>query len=158
MKHLSSILYTTLSKTNHWGRKQFLCIGSVVLIALLPAALVAQSSNAAKGKTTKQSSVGYGGAAARAVDGNTSGAWGGNSVTHTNPENNPWWEVDLGGVCDISEIKIWNRTDCCWERLQNFYVMVSEAPISANSTSANQYAQGPLSFGSAAAPTMAITN
>lgn len=122
----------------------------LALIALLPLALSAQSSNVAKGKTTRQSSESSGGAAARAVDGNTNNTWGGGSITHTTDENDPWWEVDLGGVHDISEIKIWNRTDdCCWNRLQNFYVMVSESPISANSTTANQYAQGPLSFTSA---------
>jgi F5/8 type C domain len=107
-------------------------------------------TNVAKGKTAKQSSPGvYDGPAARAVDGNTSGDWSANSVTHTDDESNPWWEVDLGKVYNISEIKIWNRTDCCWGRLQNFYVMLSDNPIMANSTTANQFTSGPLSFSSA---------
>ncbi len=108
--------------------------------------------NLAKGKVAKQSSTGQpNGLAALAVDGNTSGLWqnDNNTISHTGGDAGPWWEVDLGSVSDISEIKIWNRTDCCWDRLQNFYVMVSESPITANSTTANQYMPGPLSFNSA---------
>lgn len=112
-------------------------------------------TNVSKGKSAKQSSGGQPerGAASKALDGNTSGGWtwDNNTITHTNDETAPWWEVDLGGVYNVSEIKIWNRTDeCCWNRLQNFYVMVSETPIAANSTGSNQFVTGPLSFGSAA--------
>ncbi len=101
-------------------------------------------TNIALNKTAKQSSQT---SASRAVDGNTDGMWDKNSVTHTNDnEKNSWWEVDLGGMYAISEIKIWNRTDCCWERLQNFYIMVSERPIQENNKVSFQFAQGPLSF------------
>ena len=133
-----------------------LCL--IMLMVLLPLGLMAQIgstvSNVAKGKTARQSSGGdpARGSASKSVDGNTSGVWtyDNNTITHTNEENNPWWELDLGGVYDVSEIKIWNRTDdCCWARLQNFYVMLSETPIEASSTTASQYAPGPISFSSA---------
>ncbi len=54
----------------------------------------------------------------------------------------------MGDVYDIDEIVIWNRVDeCCWNRLQNFYVMVSETPITSDSTEKNAFS-GPSSFSS----------
>ena len=89
--------------------------------------------NLARGKQARQSSTGYGGDAGRAVDGNTNGDYfGANSVSHTNNQPQDWWEVDLGAIYNIGLIKIWNRTDCCSERLSNFYVMVSEKPFSSS--------------------------
>jgi hypothetical protein len=89
--------------------------------------------NLARGKQARQSSTGYGGDAGRAVDGNTSGEYfSANSVSHTNNQPQEWWEVDLGAIYNIGLIKIWNRTDCCSEKLSNFYVMVSEKPFSSS--------------------------
>lgn len=73
--------------------------------------------------------------ASRAVDGNTNGDWGGNSVTHTNLEANPWWEVDLGSVIEIKQIQLYSRTNCCAERLSDFYVFSSEQPFVNSSLS-----------------------
>ncbi|MBU2951462.1 discoidin domain-containing protein [Tamlana agarivorans] len=68
-----------------------------------------------------QSSTANGGAASRAIDGNTNGAWSAGSVTHTSAEDGAWWALDLGADYNIGEIKIYNRTDaCCTERLSNF--------------------------------------
>ncbi len=90
------------------------------------------AQNLAKGKTVRQSTTGYGGLASRAVDGNTSGDYRKGSVTHTaRGDRNQWWEVDLGGVYDIGTIKIFNRTDCCMDRLKDIYILVSESPIMA---------------------------
>jgi hypothetical protein len=76
------------------------------------------------GAVASQSSLQAGGVAPRAIDGNPSGAWGGNSVTHTdNGESNGWWQVDLGVARDISEITLFNRTDCCGNRLSNYSVL-----------------------------------
>ena len=80
-------------------------------------------SNIALGKVATQSSLGYGGTPDRAVDGNVSGNYGDNSVTHTDdtvPTGSPvFWEVDLGGDFDINEIALYNRGDCCSDRLSN---------------------------------------
>ncbi|MEO9511790.1 MAG: polysaccharide lyase family 7 protein [Flavobacteriaceae bacterium] len=82
-------------------------------------------TNLALGKVTEQSSTAYNGAASRAVDGNTSGVWGGGSVTHTSSTYQPWWQVRLGDEYEIGEIVIWNRTNCsCATRLSNFDVFV----------------------------------
>lgn len=74
---------------------------------------------ALKGKAT-QSTTGYGGDAARAIDGKTDGNYEKNSVSH-NAENDPspWWEVDLGAEVALDRIALWNRTDSnLEERLQ----------------------------------------
>jgi hypothetical protein len=70
------------------------------------------------------------GGASNAVDGITDGRWQSGSVTHTKSEGekNPWWTVDLGEVYEISKIRIWNRTDCCAERLDNFKILVKSQP------------------------------
>jgi YD repeat-containing protein len=81
------------------------------------------SSNLALNKPATQSSdPGWGGPASKAVDGNTSGNWPDGSVTHTNYEGQPWWQVDLGSMQSIQTVRVWNRTDCCGERLSNFTV------------------------------------
>ncbi len=86
-------------------------------------------SNVAQGKPTRQSS---GNNSAKAVDGNTSGNYNSGSVTHTGSENMAWWEVDLGESQQIFEIETWNRTDCCANRLSNFYIFVSNTPFASN--------------------------
>ena len=64
----------------------------------------------------------------------SAGAWGGGSVTHTDFEDQPWWEVDLGAVEQIDEIAIWGRTDsCCVDRLSDYYVLVSDEPFASDS-------------------------
>ncbi len=92
-------------------------------------------TNLALGKTTTQSSTYPGGTASKAVDGNTDGSWSNNSLTHTNYENQAWWFVDLGGIKEIKNIRIWNRTDCCSDRLSNFYVFVSDDPFASSNPS-----------------------
>jgi RHS repeat-associated protein len=61
-------------------------------------------------------------------------------VTHTLAGAQDWWQVDLGSSYQISSVKLWNRTDCCSERLSNFYVFVSDAPFSSTdlATTINQ--------------------
>jgi hypothetical protein len=86
---------------------------------------VLEARNLARGRAATQSSTDFGGEAARAVDGNTNGAYFSGSVTHSNVEVSPWWQVDLGAVQPIGEVVLYNRTDCCAERLSNFKVLVS---------------------------------
>jgi Domain of unknown function (DUF1929)/F5/8 type C domain len=88
------------------------------------------STNVALGRPATQSSTLFTTAAA-AVDGNTSGNFGAGSTTHTDHTVQPWWQVDLGSVQNLGSIRLWNRTDCCGERLSNFYVLVSDTPFSS---------------------------
>jgi RHS repeat-associated protein len=87
---------------------------------------VAAGTNLALGKTATQSSIGWGGDPSRAVDGNTDGNFGDGSVTHTYLELSPWWRVDLGSIRGIGTIELYNRTDCCSDRLSNFQLLLSD--------------------------------
>jgi hypothetical protein len=86
--------------------------------------------NLAQGKTATESSIGAGAVASRAVDGNADGVFANGSVSHTNLEPGPWWQVDLGAVSTISTINVFNRTDCCATRLNNAVVFVSTTDLS----------------------------
>ena len=100
------------------------CVATLVAASLtsLPdqASAATIERNWALTGTASQSSTALGGAAARANDGNTDGNWTDGSVTHTNTDTDPYWEIDLGATHYVDEIRIYNRTDCCQERLANF--------------------------------------
>jgi parallel beta-helix repeat protein len=81
--------------------------------------------NLALGKPVTQSSYQFWTTGAEAVDGNSDGMSGNGSVTHTDYENQPWWQVDLQGLNNINRINIYNRTDCCSGRLSNFDIQIS---------------------------------
>jgi RHS repeat-associated protein len=71
----------------------------------------------------------YGGDPSRAVDGNTDGNYWDNAVTHTGYDLYAWWQVDLGTTRPVGDVDIWNRTDCCGNRLSAFYVFAKETPF-----------------------------
>jgi hypothetical protein len=79
----------------------------------------------AAGKPATQSSTLYGGDAQRAVDGNVDGNWNDGSVTHTDKALGAWWKVDLQGSYPVAMVDVYNRTDCCADRLAYFYVELS---------------------------------
>lgn len=117
------------SNTLAYGSRQ----GRYVRIRLLDASalslaevrvLDAQGNNLAQGKTASQSSTAHGGVASRAVDGNIDGVWANGSVTHTSNQSQSWWQVDLGATVDIAQIDIFNRSDCCSERLNTAVVEI----------------------------------
>lgn len=94
-----------------------------------PAAPLLRLSNLALGKTATQSSTAASGGPERARDGNTDGNFNNGSVTHTGYDFHAWWKVDLGAIAYIDHIGVYNRTDCCSERLSNFWVLVSDLPF-----------------------------
>jgi hypothetical protein len=72
--------------------------------------------------------------AGTAFDGNTDGNYYDGTVTATNTEANPWWQVDLGSSRPIGYIAINNRTDCCASRLGDYWVFVSNSPFQPSDT------------------------
>jgi RHS repeat-associated protein len=105
--------------------------------------------NLAMGKAVSQSSTlafSPPGDASHAVDGNTDGNYMVGSVTHTNGESQPWWQVDLGSVRAVERVGVWNRTDCCAERLTDFYVFVSDAPFASTNLQATLNQAGVSSY------------
>lgn len=85
--------------------------GKDKILHLAEVEVFSAGTNVATKGTAKQSSLGSGGDAKRAIDGNTDGDYQKNSVSHTGTEANPWFEVDLGADRPVEKIVIWNRTD-----------------------------------------------
>ena len=86
-----------------------------------------RSVNVALRKRTKQRSTYPRGDSRKAVDGKTDGKWYRMGVTHTRrgTSSNPaWWYVELGQYEDIQRIVIFNREDCCWDRLSGFTLKI----------------------------------
>ena len=63
----------------------------------------------------------------KAVDGLVDGHFNVRSTTHTNRNAKAWWEVDLGANEIVYGVTVYNRLDCCGERLQNFNVSLTDA-------------------------------
>lgn len=107
--------------------------------------------NLALNRPAGQSSIGFGGSAGKAVDGNTDGYFANGSVAHTGLDDQAWWQVDLGSIKNISDIKIWNRSEY-QDRLKSFFVLVSSDPMPSPdlATTKNQtgvtpyFVQGPV--------------
>lgn len=85
--------------------------GREKILSLAEVQIFDGQKNVAQGGKATQSSEILGGAASRAIDGNTSGKWENNSVTHTNTSDSPWWEVDLGSSHPVDRIALFNRVD-----------------------------------------------
>ena len=86
--------------------------------------------NLALGKSTLQSSTAYGGTSNRAVDGNRDASWGSGTITHTsitNTQGDNWWHVDLADEYPIDRVDIYNRLDCCSDRLSGAKVELLDA-------------------------------
>ncbi len=95
-------------------------------LTLAEVEVYSDGQNVARGGKATQSNTAYGGAASRAIDGNTSGNYGNGGQTHTQENtSNPWWQVDLGAEYPISSIVIYNRTDgSLGQRLKGFTLKV----------------------------------
>src|SRR5438552_292784 len=113
-----------MMRTSRFISHAAIALGLIVAPALVWAQV--GPNDVALGKAASQSSTYAPGfsTADKAVDGNTDGNYGDGSITHTNFEYFAWWLVDLGGNYDVNSITLWNRTDCCGYRLQNFFVSV----------------------------------
>jgi hypothetical protein len=85
-------------------------------------------TNVALGKPATQSSD-YSSKypASNAVDGSIS------NFADTQDSTQPWWQVDTGQSYPIDQIAIYNRSDCCADRLTDYYVFVSDEPFASTS-------------------------
>jgi glucose/arabinose dehydrogenase/azurin len=81
-------------------------------LTLAEVQVFSEGRNIAPQGKARQSSTSNGGEASRAIDGRTNGDFGSGTQTHSQEnENNPWWEVDLGGEHPIESVVVWNRTE-----------------------------------------------
>lgn len=101
-------------------------------------------TNLALAGTATQSSTWGGNVASRAIDGVTSGNYAVGQITHTDLGSQPYWTLDLGSVKTIDTIRLWNRTDCCSNRLTNFHVFVSDVAFTGTTVAASQGQTGVL--------------
>ncbi len=103
------------------GRQRTLTLAEVQVIS--------DGKNVARQGKASQKNTAYGGVASRAIDGNTSGAYGDGGQTHSvEGTRDPWWEVDLGAELPIDSVVIWNRTDGnLGDRLKNYTLKVLDA-------------------------------
>lgn len=106
---------------------------SAIPVSQLDAPMTLPATNLALGKAARQSSTFLDAGAARAVDGNTGGVYGQGSVSHTQSDANAWWQVDLGLRANVDRVRLWNRTDCCTERLRAFSLLLSETDMAGRS-------------------------
>ncbi|MFD3583312.1 discoidin domain-containing protein [Streptomyces sp. NPDC058683] len=100
------------------------------------------ANDIARGRPATQSSTAFDGPAAHAADGDTDGAFGSGSVSHTDHDRYAWWQVDLGSAQPLGSVNLWNRTDCCTERATDYWVFVSDTPLD-HSLSPEQQAARP---------------
>jgi len=117
--------YSVTLEVSDGGNNTFVTFDWLVSADALP-------TNVAAGGLASQSStlnIGVDLSAAQAVDGDTNGNFGSDSLSHTDFENQPWWQVDLGTNFTISRVAVFNREDCCAEALRDFYVLVSALPF-----------------------------
>uniref|UniRef100_A0A3Q1G4H9 Uncharacterized LOC110966165 n=1 Tax=Acanthochromis polyacanthus TaxID=80966 RepID=A0A3Q1G4H9_9TELE len=83
--------------------------------------------NVALNKPTAQSTDSSGGSASRAVSGCSNGVYGHGCCTHTADMRDPWWRVDLLAVHKVGAVTIFNRVDCCSERLVGAQIRIGNS-------------------------------
>ena len=99
------------------GHKGYLTLSEVEVYS-------AQQNVAPTGEA-RQSSTSHNAPAARAIDGKANGSF--NSCSCSSEQQDAWWELDLGLETPIDHIVVYNRNDCCPERLDNASITVLDA-------------------------------
>jgi hypothetical protein len=77
------------------------------------------------GKASQSSDYSAAALASKAIDGNANGSFG--SCSCTKEQEDAWWEIDLGSEMPIDHVVIFNRKDCCSERLDNVSVSLLDS-------------------------------
>lgn len=81
------------------------------ILSLAEVQVFSGGRNIAGSGQASQSSTAFGGEARLAIDGNTAGRYDAATITHTDTETNPWWELDLREPHAIERIVLWNRNE-----------------------------------------------
>jgi len=87
---------------------------------------------ASSGSATQSSKYNNLGSASNAIDRKRVANYMCGSCTHTNPETNPWWRVDLLDTYNITSVTITNRWDCCGERIEGAEIHVGHGMDGVN--------------------------
>ena len=86
--------------------------------------------NLALNGSADQSSTAASQGADNAIDGDMTATAGAIAATNSQPE--AWWEVELDSIYRLESLRLWSRTDCCTDQLQNLYVLVSDTPFASD--------------------------
>eukprot|EP01036_Dinobryon_divergens_P039279 gene39279-51754_t len=110
-----SVLLTADGEVYSWGNNKGICCGHSPHVHFVEhptrmACLYQGVRNLSIGCTAEQSSTYNNREATAACNGDKSG-FGIRKVTSTQQDPQGWWEVDLGQMALIDEIRVWNRTD-----------------------------------------------
>jgi len=118
------------SPSNQNGEGSLVDAVSLVDSGTSSAVFASPQVNLAYGKTASAPQIGWGTVASAAVDGNIDGNYHNGSVSITDgTQAQDYWEVDLGAIDTVQTVNLFNRTDCCSTRLNNFYVLVSKTSM-----------------------------
>ena len=98
------------------------------LLCLLIWEVTAANFNIASLGRTSSESVGWGGSPEKAVDKKTNGDWDSGSCTHNAWKNTEgtWWKLEFSAPVRIDHITLWNRVDCCGDRINETKVYADE--------------------------------
>ena len=103
---------------------QIFATGAYAALEITP--FLNNARNNAIGGTASASTNAFGTVASTAIDGLFNAIYP--QITHTDdPPGVPFWQVDLGSLREVDQIVLWNRLDCCGDRLTNFRVSVLDA-------------------------------
>ncbi|KAG7999307.1 Fucolectin-4 [Nibea albiflora] len=105
-----------------------LCV-FLVLLLLGTCSADTYENVALRGKATQSDRYNHAfGAAYSAIDGNRDTNFDHASCTHTSGlKPNPWWRVDLLDSYVITSISIYNRGDCCPERINGLQIHIGNS-------------------------------
>ncbi|MCX6902927.1 MAG: discoidin domain-containing protein [Verrucomicrobia bacterium] len=140
---IESLLASKKLSFNHF---HVLC--RLVLTFCLAGATARAANLALVGTASQSSDYSALGLAYKASDGNRDGVFSDGSVSHTIQPSltNEWWIVDLGGVKPVDSVTLWNRSDCCGNRMSNLRVALLDGSnnevYGVNITNGNAVAQG----------------
>ena len=98
--------------------------GEAKVLSLAEVEVFSHKTNLALTGAATQSSLHGSSGPDLAIDGILNGVHNAGSVSHTQEQTDPWWELDLGAAFAIDQITIWNRTDCCSDRLKNYSLVL----------------------------------
>jgi hypothetical protein len=109
------------------------------------------TSNIAIGGTASSSSVAFNGPANLGNNGviNEPNSYG----FHSGFDPTPWWQVDLGAVSTICEVRMYNRLDSYWERARFIQVQIS----TDGTTFTTVYTHNGTIWGTGGTPPLAVT-
>jgi F5/8 type C domain len=134
---LRAVLLSTHFPSSLKGRFVRVQLAGTNHLSLAEVRVLGSGGNLAAGKAATQSSdFSPAARASNAVDGSTNGDFAAGSVTATNLEPHAWWQVDLGSSRKIDAVEVWNRTDGAQDRLNDYWIFVSDAPFGPSDTPA----------------------